>query len=70
MIDNKVIGDIWSAKDEDKEKLVNRSNDEKKPWTAIVSSFHDCGEGADAVSSRKVPSRDSVSVCVLGLDGY
>jgi hypothetical protein len=37
MIDNRVIGDIWSAKGEEKEKVVNRSSGEKKPWTAIVS---------------------------------
>jgi hypothetical protein len=60
MIDNRVIGDIWSAKNEEKEKVVNRSSGEKKPWTAIVSSFVDCGGGADIVSSRKVPSHNSV----------
>jgi len=36
MIDNRVIGDIWSAKGEEKEKAVNRSSGEKKSWTAIV----------------------------------
>jgi hypothetical protein len=34
MIDNKVIGDNWSAKGE--EKAVTRSSGEKKSWTAIV----------------------------------
>jgi len=39
MIDNRVIGDIWSAKGEAKEKEVNRPSGEKKPWTAIVCHF-------------------------------
>jgi hypothetical protein len=41
MIDNRVIGDIWSSKGEEKEKDVNRSSGEKKPWTAIVRHFLD-----------------------------
>jgi hypothetical protein len=39
MIDNKVVGDIRSAKGE--EKAVTRSSGEKKSWTSVVhhSSF-------------------------------
>jgi hypothetical protein len=66
MIDNRVIGDIWSAKGEEKEKVVNRSSGEKKPWTAIVCHFLDRREVADVFSSRRVPNRDSVFVCVFG----
>ena len=67
MIDNRVIGDMWSAKSEGKEKVVDQSRGEKRTWTAIVSSFHDSGGDADIVSLRRVPSRDPVSgfVCAL-----
>jgi len=66
MIDNRVIGDMWSAKSEGKEKVVDQSRGEKRTWTAIVSSFHDSGGDADIVSLRRVPSREYyyVSDCV------
>ena len=45
MIDNRVIGDMWSVKSEEKEKVVNRSSGEKKTWTSIVCYFHEVRRG-------------------------
>lgn len=71
MIDNRVVGDIWAAKgeekeeEEEKEKVVKRPNGEKKTWIAIVCPSKDRGIGADVFSSRKAPNRNSVLVGLL-----
>jgi len=64
MIDNRVIGDTWSVKGEEK-KVVNRPSGEKKPWTAIVCPSKNRGIGADVFSSRKAPNRNSVLAGLL-----
>jgi len=69
MIDNRVVGDIWAAKgeekEEEKEKVVDRPNGVKKTWTAIVCPSKNRGIGADVFSSRKAPNRNSVLVGLL-----